>query len=594
MNFLFKFIGARRIAFFLGGLLLLSISDLVGIAIIFPYLKIISEPVLIQSNRSLSLVYSALGFQNNEQFVYALSACMLLFFTLKSGMTFLLTRYQFKGLAELGHRLTTLLFGMLMRARYDYFLKQSPSELVGMNYTYSSQVVFCFQAWLGILNELIFFVLFLGISVYLQPMATMIIFAIMIVVAGLLYLLIIKRIMAYGKEQSRIDGDRYRWTFATVSSIKDAKIMSLGNIFTDRTVALSALTKEISWRNSLASSLPRVSIEYVIMSCFVIVAVLFMRSGIGMEKMIPVLGLMALAALRVLPAFGRLTGFYGSFKYSKIYLDKLAEFHDGLEKNQQDIRHVALPFAKQIEIKGLTFKYGDSVILDTLSMTIKKGQSIGIVGSSGSGKSTLLDVITGLQEKASGRFYLDDVEIDPYDTDALRKYVGYVPQQIAVIDESIAFNIAFSHEYDEQKIHRVIRIANLEEYVGALPDGIRTFVGEAGTRLSGGQKQRLGIARALYRDPEILIFDESTSALDNITEKELSDEIARLAGSKTLIIVAHRLTTIMKCDVIYVLERGNIVAQGSHTELLATCALYQAMNMQSNEDGALEPTDGPA
>ncbi|EJL81437.1 ABC-type bacteriocin/lantibiotic exporter [Herbaspirillum sp. CF444] len=584
MKFLFKFIGRRKIAAFLIGALLLSVFDLAGIAIIFPYLKLIAEPEVIDSHRYLRAFYEIVGFNSHEQFMYAVSFCLLVFFSLKTICILLLNKLQYKGLAEIAHRLTTELFGMLMTARYDFFLRRAPSELLGMNYSYSSQVVLSFQAWLGIVNEFIFFMLFFCISVYVQPLATMIIAGGIILIVVVLYLLIIKRIVRYGKQQNLIDAARHRWTYATVSSIKDAKIMGLGNTFYERTEELSEKTREIAWRNSFASALPRVSIEYVMITAFIFAAVLFMRSGISMEKMLPVLGLMALSALRALPAFGRLTGYYSTFRYSRNYLDKLAEFHSTLAQSRQEIVHLDIPFEKKIEIEHLRFSYPDKEIISDLSITIRKGQSVGIVGASGSGKSTLLDVITGLQEKAGGRFLLDDIEVDPYSSDAIRRYVGYVPQQIALIDESIAFNVTFTHDYDRSKLNEVLKVANLSAFVDALPEGVDTSVGEAGVRLSGGQKQRLGIARALYRDPQILIFDESTSALDNITEKELSDEIQALAGNKTLIIVAHRLTTIMHCDVIYVMQDGKIVASGKHAELLQNSSLYRAMNLPGEKN----------
>lgn len=577
MKFLFSYIGARRVAQFIAVALLLSVFDLVGIAAIFPYLKVISEPSSIQSSHILNFVYQWLGFAGNTQFLYFLSGGMLIFFTVKAALSLLLNRFQLKGMSELAHELTSDLFGKLMRARYDFFLRQAPSELVGMNYTYSSQVALCFQAWLGIVAESIFFGLFFFVSFYLQPFATAIVCLTVLLVGVVLYFLIIKRIVRYGKEQARVDGFRYRWSFATISSIKDARIMGLGDMFLARTVELSSDTKNISWRSGFATSLPRFTIEYVIIVVFVIAAAVFVESKMSLEKMLPVFGLMALCAMRVLPAFGRFTAYYSSFKYSKTYLDKLQVFYEELSAARQDVTSVELPFNHALRIQGLNFSYGEKRILRELSMTIQRGSSVGIVGASGSGKSTLLDIITGLQEKATGHFFLDSEEIDPYSTNAIRRYVGYVPQQIALIDESIAFNISFSHAYDAEKIRKVLKVANLDVFVNSLDDGVDTFVGEAGVRLSGGQRQRLGIARALYRDPEILIFDESTSALDNITEKELSDEILALAGNKTLIIVAHRLTTVMGCDLIYVMEHGKIVASGTHEQLMLNSPLYRAM-----------------
>jgi ABC-type bacteriocin/lantibiotic exporter with double-glycine peptidase domain len=578
MKFLFGFIGKFKVARLLLAVMTLSVLDLLGIAIIFPYLKVITDPAVVQTNTYARAMYGLFEFRNEVQFTYALSACLLLLFTAKTALALLLNRFQSRGMAEITRRLSSTLFGMLMRARYDFFLKRAPSELMGMNYSYASQAVVCFQAWLGVLNESVFFLFVLIAALYIDPFATALFAGVFGIFVGFLYVLVVERVARYGGAQQRLDSAMHSLNFATVSSVKDMKIMGLGDMFYARTEELAVQRMEINWRFSFAAILPRITIEYIIMSSFVIMAVLFVLPGVEAKAMLPVLGLMGLAAIRILPAFGRLTGHYSSFKYSKNYLDRLEEFYETLASNRQEIRHVNAPFTKSIVLDAINFSYADKEVLKDLCMAIPRGASVGIVGASGSGKSTLLDVITGLQEKRSGRFLLDDIEVDPYSSDAIRQHVGYVPQQIALIDESIAFNIAFTHKYDAEKIKRVLKTANLGEFVASLPQGIETFVGESGARLSGGQKQRLGIARALYRDPDILIFDESTSALDNITEKELAAEILTLTGRKTLIIVAHRLTTVMGCDVIYVMDQGRIVAQGTHSQLLESCALYNDMN----------------
>lgn len=237
-------------------------------------------------------------------------------------------------------------------------------------------------------------------------------------------------------------------------------------------------------------------------------------------------------------------------------------------------------FENTIEIKELTFCYGENIILDAISLTLRRGESCAFVGASDSGKSTLLDVLVGLREPMNGEFYIDGVKFDPFNTDALRNYIGYVPQNVNLIDESIAFNIAFESDYDEDKMQRAISIARLENYISELPSGLKTILGEGGVRVSGGQKQRIGIARALYREPEIMIFDEATSALDTVTERELMQEINQLSGDKTLIIVAHRLSTVEQCTVIHLLDSGKIIARGSHLELLEHSSEYRTFYYQ--------------
>jgi len=245
------------------------------------------------------------------------------------------------------------------------------------------------------------------------------------------------------------------------------------------------------------------------------------------------------------------------------------------------------PFEHALEIQDLRFSHGDKPVLAGVSLTIRKGRAAGIVGLSGSGKTTFLDVLAGLRRADHGRFVLDGRAFDPYATDTLRRHFGYVPQNVTLIDDSIAFNISFERQPDTERLRRAARMARIEDFVAALPENFETQVGENGVRVSGGQKQRIDIARAMYRDPQLLIFDEATSSLDNVTERELSAEIAGLSGSKTLIIVAHRLSTVERCDQIHVFDQGRVVGSGTHTALLQSCPEYRALYL-AQEPGAAD------
>jgi ATP-binding cassette, subfamily B, bacterial PglK len=216
-------------------------------------------------------------------------------------------------------------------------------------------------------------------------------------------------------------------------------------------------------------------------------------------------------------------------------------------------------------------------VLAGVTLTIRKGRSAGIVGLSGSGKTTFLDILAGLRRADRGRFVLDGQPFDPYAADTLRRLFGYVPQNVTLIDDSIAFNISFERTPDPERLRRATRVARIEDFIASLPERLETQVGENGVRVSGGQKQRIGIARSLYRDPQLLIFDEATSSLDNLTERELNAEIAALSGTKTLLIVAHRLSTVERCDVIHVFDQGRIVGSGTHAELLESCPAYRLL-----------------
>jgi ABC-type bacteriocin/lantibiotic exporter with double-glycine peptidase domain len=278
----------------------------------------------------------------------------------------------------------------------------------------------------------------------------------------------------------------------------------------------------------------------------------------------PLIGLLAVAALRVVPSYSRIVAAYGTYKYYRPSLGVVHRLYDELGGAQVRLRSEPRPFEQVLEIHDLHFSHGDKPVLAGVSLTVRKGRSAGIVGLSGSGKTTFLVV-------------LDGVTFDPFEADTLRRLSGYVPQNVTLIDDSIAFNISFEREPNLERLRRAARVARIEDFIASLPEGFETQVGENGVRVSGGQKQRIGIARALYRDPQLLIFDEATSSLDNVTERELSAEIAALSGSKTLIIVAHRLSTVERCDEIHVFDQGSVVGSGTHAKLLQSCPEYRTL-----------------
>jgi len=569
-------------------------SDLVGIAVIFPYMKIITDPDVVHSSHFLAETYNNLNFRSVQNFTIAVGVVLLLFFSIRAISAVLINRYIAKALARLTMDLTNEMYGMVMRVRYDFFLKHAASELVGTTSTYPIYSTICLQSWLNVMNELLFLGLILAASIVFMPIATIVIVAWGSLVGLLLYLLVVRKVAGYGKEQNRLENEKSRWAFATVSSIKDIKIMGLESIFLNKTIDLSGRVRDITWRYTNSIGLPRVVVESLVLVCLIGAALILIGPGSTISKVVPLMGVLGVSAIRVVPSFSRTASSYNTYKYSKEFLRKLVATHSQLKQYQHQIQHAHTSFDKSFEIQDLRFSYGERVILDGVSLTIKKGQSIGIVGLSGSGKTTMLDVIAGLQEKSAGRFLLDGSYIDPFQSDVMSSRIGYVQQHITLVDDSIAFNISFERRFDKEKLDRAIKVANLERFVAELPNGIETHVGEAGVRLSGGQRQRIGIARALYRDPEILIFDEATSALDNVTEKELTEEISRLAEEKTLIIVAHRLTTVIDCDFIHVMDHGRITRSGTHEELLRTCPLYQAMNLLSAaENSTPDPSEMP-
>jgi ABC-type multidrug transport system fused ATPase/permease subunit len=381
-----------------------------------------------------------------------------------------------------------------------------------------------------------------------------------------------------GRQQLKFEDAKHKLAFATITAIKDIKVMGIEKHIQAENSVISKQFLETTWRFNLLGSLPKNVIEYVIFVVLCLGIFLFVGMESDTANLLPLIGVGIAAVMRIVPSFTRMIVSMNSFKFYRPGIDKIIDFYEKTRVFEVKVTDCPMPFERIVEARNISFSYGEKRILSDVSISIPKGHSIGIVGMSGSGKSTFLDLISGIQEKGGGEFLLDGQPVDPFRTNVIRRMLGYVPQSIALVDDSIAFNVSFSREWDMERLRNALKVANLLEFVDQLPEKEKTTVGENGVRLSGGQRQRIGIARALYKDPQILIFDEATSAVDNITEQELTREIKGLAGSKTLIMVAHRLSTIMHRDCIYVISAGKVIGAGTYQELLDGNPFFQELH----------------
>lgn len=570
------------ICLLLGSIIGMSILDLVGIAVIFPYLVVVSDPsaVVLKYAPFLSELIQKVA---TREFIALLSAGLIVFYFLKNFIQIRLMRYQFKSTADLTRRITDDTIALVLNARYATFQKIPASEIVGVASSNTVHATLVFQAILQILNEAIFLGLLLLATLRVYPLIGLFSLALMSLLAGSLYFFVIRRTELLGMVQATNNRKRYELQFLIVSAIRDIKVMGLAALFDRRSRDISTNLANASWQYSLNGAAPRLLIELFMVIGFVCAVVLLVLRDIQPMTMVPIFGVIAITAVRAIPSFSRFIMGVNAIRYSAKSLADLIDMHDVLNEASHIRYEDFLTFNNSIELRNIYFQYDGKNILDDVSIKINRGSSIGIVGPSGSGKTTLLDVLTGLQPAISGSAFADGKQFDPFESSSLERLVGYVPQVITLVNESIAFNIAFDRAYDPEHLRSVLKVSNLEEFVLGLPDGVETFVGEDGLRLSGGQRQRIGIARALYRRPELLVFDEATSALDTISEKELSTEIERLRNTISVVIVAHRLSTVVNCDVIYVLENGSIVDSGTHGELLGRCELYREMHHLQGE-----------
>jgi ABC-type multidrug transport system fused ATPase/permease subunit len=355
-----------------------------------------------------------------------------------------------------------------------------------------------------------------------------------------------------------------------LSGIKDLIIYNRIGYFYNRYSKENEKLSKIITKVNFLGTVPRLYLEMLSILGISILIIIANSTKNGVT-LVPILGIFAAAAFRIIPSLNSMMSSIQQVRFSISTIDLLSDDFSKLKKTEKS-NNREIKFNKSISISNLYFKFEPNGrnILNNISLEIEKGQTVGFIGISGSGKSTLVDILIGLYKLENGSILIDDVNLK-FNEIAWRDKIGYVPQTIFLIDDSLKRNIAFGipdNEIDEKQIYKVIESANLTDFVSQLPDKINSHVGERGVRISGGQRQRIGIARALYINPEILILDEATSALDNNTEVEIMQTIQQFKGNKTIIIVAHRLTTLENCDKIFVLENGTIKESGDAKTIL--------------------------
>jgi len=582
ISFLVRFAGPRESARLLVVILIMSFLDLAGIAVILPYIQIVSSPGLL-----LSMIGEPDGNAvtvKKEEILLGFSVCLVMIYLAKGYIQSRLIRYQQRHLATFTARLTDDTVDKTLNARYSVFQEIPGTDIAGVIYTNTVHATITFKSLIQSANEVIFLLLLSTIFLVISPKLTAVVLLVLCVVVFVLYRMVVHHTSELGKAQSAVENTRYRLLFSITNAIRDIKVMGLAQRFNAKNSEVSAQYSEIAWRYNFNGTLPILIIELAVLVAVVTAVSVLIVSGTPMDQALPVIGVAGVTAARTVPGFAKLLMALNSYRFSRAFVDRLIYIRDRLTQARHIRQTDDIEFQRRIELRKIGFRYGEKVILENINLELNRGSSIGIVGPSGSGKSTLLDIITGLQPATTGSFLCDGITFSPFHSSSMQHLVGYVPQTLTLLDETIAFNIAFEHDYDNDRLQKAIRIANLDDFVRSLELGVDTRVGEDGIRISGGQRQRIGIARALYRDPAILVFDEATSALDAHTERVLSEEISRLRGGVTLLIVAHQLSAVMNCDHIYVLINGSVQDHGTHTELLSRSRhyreLYELQNIQ--------------
>jgi len=584
---------AERIsAFFLTTwVLVVALVDVIGIASIMPFIAVLSNPGLVQNNEYLAGLYEFSGYQSSYDFLFLLGTIvfllLLISLSLKALTVYVQTRFTLRLEYSLGRR---LLSGYLNQP-YEWFLNQNSSELGKSILTEVSNVISnAFAPMMAVITQTIIAITILILLLLVDPFLALVVF----ITLTASYFLIFKTLkkLLKGLGQTRFDANHQKFSVINelFGGIKDVKLGGLEDFYLEKFARPALIYSKSNAVFHVLYALPRFALEAVAFGGMLLMILYMMAMSDDFEAVLPKIALYAIAGYRLMPALQQI---YEGFSKQKFSTPAVKKLHDDLTKLKRTTKYSEgnpVSFSKSIELKNVVFKYPKSKkrTIDNINLIIPAYKTIGFVGPTGSGKSTIVDTILGLLSPHEGEVRVDNKALDVSNYREWQKNIGYIPQHIYLSDGTIEANIAFNEQKnrtDKAAVISAAKIASLHEFVSKdLPEGYDTLVGERGVRLSGGQRQRIGIARALYHIPKLLVLDEATSALDNITEQAVMDAVANINHEITIVIIAHRLSTLKKCDKIYFIENGKIKSEGTYAELLKLDNVFRSMALGQVEE----------
>ena len=542
-----------------------GVLESVGISLIAPVMEIVLEPEAVDQKPYLHFLYTFFHLHSTEQLAGLIMVALVLVFVIKNIFLYFMNVVQLRFVYTNQFATSRRMMINFMKRPYEYYLNADTS-VIQRNIT--SDVNNMYGLILSVLqltSEVIVFVCLVVILLSQDAQMTIFIAGLLIVVLMIIKYVIKPVMQRAGRENQDYYSGLYKWIEESVTGIKEIKIAGRENYFINGYADCGAGYVNAVQKYNLYNSTPRLLIETVAIAGMIGYMLFLMQTGVSIRQVAPSLSVLALAAARLLPSANRINTYTTSIAYFEPFFMNVSD-HLQAEIHDEDMtydEHVyrrretveKLPLHREISLENISYKYPNTnvYILKEANLKIPVGKSVGIVGTSGAGKTTIVDVMLGLLAPAEGRILADGVEVRAHYKEWL-KNIGYIPQTIFMLDSTIRKNVAFGvpdDEIEEERVWAALKEAQLDTYIRSLPDGLDTSIGERGIRLPGGQTQTTGIARPLYEDPQVMVLDEATSALDGETEAAIMESINRLHGKKTLVIIAHRLTTIEKCDLVY-------------------------------------------
>lgn len=555
----------RELVWLLIAILLGAAVELLSISAVLPFVEMITEPDKMMQDETVALISRLTGVEDFNTLVVLMCGMIIGLFVIKNIYVVFLSNFQYRftyyGLRDLSSKV----MNGYMEKSYPFFVNHNSAELLKSVQTDTNMFYVTVLNSTQLLSECI---VALALVIYLVSQDPVIAIS-MAVVLGIFALGFMR---GFRKAFKRM-GNQYRdfveaqikCMHQSFGGIKEIKISDNEQFFKDQFWDIAAGLAKNQVKNGLYNAIPKPMMETMVIAVILIIVAVKVSVGSSATAFIPIITVFALAAFRLLPSVNKISSYIGVIMYNKVAVEEVYNEVKEMEEaanHRETAREKEIHFEKSINLNNVTFAYenAEKNVIDNVSLEIKKNTSVAFIGPSGAGKTTIVDVMLGILQNQAGSITVDGTDIHEAMAGWHRK-IGYIPQVIYLMDDTVRNNIAFGLKpelINDELVWSALEDAQLKEFVEGLEDGLDTMVGELGTRMSGGQRQRIGIARALYRQPELLVLDEATSALDNETEKAVMEAIDSLHGKLTLIIIAHRLTTIKNCDVIYEIKDGKV------------------------------------
>lgn len=578
-----------QLSFLLLGIMLRSVIEVAGVASIMPFIAVVANQEIIHTNKYLSMTYQVLDFQSPRNFLIFLGVVVFCIIILNNFLSVLTEWFLIRFSWLRGHTLSRRLFAKYLSQPYTFFLNENTvnlgADILNEVGTFLKGVMLPFVQMIARGIVTLFFFIML---IFIDPLLAIIVGLVLGSAYFVLFMAVRKKLVKIGNERASAYKKQFLYISEALTGIKDVKVKGCENYFIEEFSRHSYKVNMHQATNQLVSQVPRFALEVIAFGGILLITLYFVITQNDTSNTIPLIALYAFAGYRLMPALQGVFAGMTTVRFNLAPLRRLSEElalqtypHAEIENWKDTL--LPIEIKESIELKNVTFAYpgAEASLLKSVNLHIAAKTTVGFAGTTGAGKTTLIDIILGLVFPQDGELLVDGMSITAKNKREWLRTVGYVQQQIFLSDQSVLQNIAFGigvESIDKDAVVKAAQIAHLHDFImNELPEGYDTVIGERGVRLSGGQRQRIGIARAMYNDPEVLILDEATSSLDNITEAMVMEAIRGLQKKKTIIIIAHRLTTLVDCDVIHFLSKGKITHSGTYSQLMLDCPEFSKM-----------------